>query len=147
MKIKDLPHPYKEMALIEQEAQGNKRNKKLRLSNFKIEGGFDWRHSICGEYFWVDVDRYNHPEITPEIKAKFSSVFKDETEDKYKELDLFIILKGLELLKAEFEKDFDRENGFHFENKDAILRSPSRHNLLSVNNQIDIINEFINLKK
>jgi hypothetical protein len=83
MKIKDLPQPYKEMALIEQEEQGNKRNKKLRLTNFKNQDNFDWMHSICGDNFWVDVDRYNYPEITPEIKAKFPSVFKDELIEKW----------------------------------------------------------------
>jgi hypothetical protein len=139
--IKELRQPYKEMALIEQEAQTGRRNDKETLLF-----AFNWDCGVCGNDFWNDVYGGNYPEITHEIKAKFPSVFKEEIEDKYKELDLFIILKGLELLKAEFEKDFDRENGFYFENKDAILRSPSRHNLLSVNRQIDIINEFINLK-
>jgi hypothetical protein len=61
MKIKDLPQPYREMALIEQEAQGNKRNEKLRLSRFMLEGNFGWRKSNCGADFWNDVYNGNTP--------------------------------------------------------------------------------------
>jgi|31_taG_2_1085359.scaffolds.fasta_scaffold23223_3 hypothetical protein len=65
MKIKDLKQPYKEMALIEQEAQWNERNE-----NEYLKASFFW-----GDDFWVDVYFGRTPEITPEIKAKFPSVF------------------------------------------------------------------------
>jgi len=139
--IKDIKQPYKEMALIEMKKQRDFSDENLRLTE-----AVSWRKTILGYCFWDKVNREIYPEITPEIKAKFPSVFKDEMSDKYKELNLFLILEGLELLKDEFEKDFDRELGFQFENKDAILRSPTRRNLLVVNNQIDIINEIINFK-
>jgi hypothetical protein len=139
--IKNIKQPYKEMALIEQEVQGFKRCEDKVLGE-----AFIWANSLCGYLFWEDVSIVNYPEITTEIETKFPSVFKDELIEKYKELNLSFILEGLELLKDEFEKDFDRELGFQFENKDAILRSPTRRNLLSVNNQIDIINEIINFK-
>ena len=77
MKIKDLPKPYREMALIEQEAQGNERNEDLKLIADIEDGNFCWQNSLCGDDFWIDVDDENYPEITPEIKAKFPSVFKD----------------------------------------------------------------------
>ena len=71
--IKDLKQPYREMALIEQEVQGNKRNDEQPLSF-----AFNWVDSILGLFFWASVHLGEHPEITPEIKAKFPSVFKDE---------------------------------------------------------------------
>jgi hypothetical protein len=80
MKIKDLPQPYREMALIEQEEQGNKRDENLELVDDTEDGNFCWEDSLCGDDFWIDVDDENCPEITPEIKAKFPSVFKDEIE-------------------------------------------------------------------
>jgi len=83
MKIKDLKQPYKEMALIEQEAQGNKRNEDLSLNYLRCEGNFDWDCSLSvGLFSWHDVRNGNYPEITPEIKAKFPSVFKDYTVDE-----------------------------------------------------------------
>ena len=75
MKIKDLKQPYKEMALIEQEAQWNERNENLKLISDVEDGNFCWDNSFCGVDFWIDVDEENYPEITPEIKAKFPSVF------------------------------------------------------------------------
>jgi hypothetical protein len=83
MKIKDLPQPYKEMALIEQEEQGNKRDENLELVDDTEDGNFCWEDSLCGDDFWIDVDEQKYPEITPEIKAKFPSVFKDELIEKW----------------------------------------------------------------
>jgi hypothetical protein len=83
MKIKDLPQPYKEMALIEQEAQGNRRDENLELVADIEDGNFCWEDSLCCNYFWIDVDEENYPKITPEIKAKFPSVFKDELIEKW----------------------------------------------------------------
>ena len=80
MKIKDLPQPYRQMALIEQEAQGNERNENLELVIDVEYGNFDWAYSFCGGDFWFEVDGQKHPEITPEIKAKFPSLFKDYQE-------------------------------------------------------------------
>jgi hypothetical protein len=91
MKIKDLPQPYRELALIEQESQGNERNENLKLIADVEDGNFCWDNSFCGDDFWIDVDEENYPEITPEIKAKFPSVFKEvliekwELEAKYHE--------------------------------------------------------------
>jgi hypothetical protein len=75
MKIKDLKQPYKEMALIEQEAQGNPINEDEYL-----KASFFWNESFCKHDFWEDAYWGRTPEITPEIKAKFPSVFKDDKE-------------------------------------------------------------------
>lgn len=77
--IKDLKQPYREMALIEQEAQGNKRNKNLRLYKYNHQENFSWEDSILGYSFWANVYNEDYPEITPEIKSKFPSVFKKDT--------------------------------------------------------------------
>ena len=82
MKIKDLKQPYKEMALIEQEAQGNERNEDLSLGDIKSLGNFSWEDSVLGFIFWGIVCNGDYPEITPEIKAKFPSVFRDNTVDE-----------------------------------------------------------------
>jgi hypothetical protein len=83
MKIKHLPQPYKEMALIEQEKQGNKRDENLLLIADVEDGNFCWSDSLCGSDFWYNVAEQNYPEITPEIKSKFSSVFNYELIDKW----------------------------------------------------------------
>jgi hypothetical protein len=81
--IKDLLNPYKEMALIEQEAQGNERNEKIKLDKSTHQGNFKWQESILGYSFWANVCSQDYPEITPEIKAKFPSVFKVELIEKW----------------------------------------------------------------
>ena len=121
MKIKDLPQPYREMALIEQEAQGNKRNEILRLTKFKKEGNFDWEYSICYFVFWDNVNKLKYPEITPEIKAKFPSVFNYEAENEIMRL---------------FEK-YEQQTFYFYCIKDEYYKILAK----------EIVEKFINLKK
>ena len=63
MKIKDIPFPaLRELALEEQERQGNKRNDNISLFASKEEGGFNWDKSELGEEFWDNVDDENYAE-------------------------------------------------------------------------------------
>jgi hypothetical protein len=82
--IKYLEQPYKEMALIEQENQGNKRNEKVGLADSIEEGNFRWSRSLAGPDFWEESNMGNQPEITPEILKKFPTL-KKETNEPFKE--------------------------------------------------------------
>lgn len=76
MKIKDLKEPYRSMALIEQEVQRYDRNEEEYLG---ID--FIWGESKIGFPFWNNVDNGYYPEITPEIKLKFPTIFGEKEPD------------------------------------------------------------------
>ena len=86
MKIKDLQHPYKEMALINQERQGNERDENADLDVWcgrMVPTSFAWDDTKEGYDFWSDVYYGKHPEITPEIKANYPEVFGEDNQPKY----------------------------------------------------------------
>ena len=61
MKIKDIPFPaLRELAMEEQERQGNKRNEDLHIYNPSNFNNFDWDKSKLGEAFWqcVNIEDY-----------------------------------------------------------------------------------------
>lgn len=61
MKIKDIPFPaLRELALEEQERQGNERSCNAHLTTCKSEGNFDLNESKLGEVFWecVSIGHY-----------------------------------------------------------------------------------------
>ena len=63
MKIKDIPFPaLRELALEEQERQGNKRNEDLHLFADKSERNFYWNKSKLGEIFWHCVSTGDYEE-------------------------------------------------------------------------------------
>lgn len=130
MKIKDLQHPYKEMALINQERQGNERDEEKELNTYFVEGGFFWSKTTEGAFFWINVNKGESPEITPEIKANYPEVFgegrhddkcwtiSNEPEPKYGDTvwvrdypyeswmkRFFIDLTGLDFCKAVHKQD------------------------------------------
>jgi len=126
MKIKDLKQPYREMALIEQEAQGNERNEGMSLNYLRCEGNFDWDCSLSvGLFSWCDVRNGNYPEITPEIKAKFPSVFKDYT------------VKELIQLFEKYEDPAEDCSGCYYFIRDEHYKKLAE----------EILEKFINLKK
>jgi hypothetical protein len=124
MKIKDLPEPYREMALIEMEAQGRLRDCELSLMQ-----AISWSRALCNHTFWHAVYCRLNPEITPEIKAKFPSVFKDELIEKW--------LKQ----KAKYE-----ELAKKYENN-QLQHYKYIHKALAVRDCIKDYEQFINLKK
>lgn len=63
MKIKDIPFPaLRELALEEQERQGNKRNEDLDMLFSVMKGNFDWSKTKLGEAFWYYVNTTNYKE-------------------------------------------------------------------------------------
>lgn len=120
MKIKDLKQPYREMALIEQEAQTGRRNDDETLLL-----AFNWDDSFLDFIFWGIVCNEDYPEITPEIKAKFPSVFKDDT------------VKELIQLFEKYEDSAEDYSGYYYFIRDEHYKKLAE----------EIAEKFINLKK
>lgn len=62
MKIKDLPPKLKELALQEQERQGNVRDEELDLFDDKDDGNFMWDEAKQPMEFWPIVERGGYEE-------------------------------------------------------------------------------------
>ena len=73
--IKDLDEPYKEMALIEQERAGHPRQSNMNLCSSLNKGNFLWRKAGAPGHFWSQVNKGESPTITPEIEAKYPTIF------------------------------------------------------------------------
>lgn len=69
MKIKNLKEPYKEMALKNQELQGNPRNEELDLDEDADHGNFLWDTSLEGYDFWGLVEDGFNPEMLSKDKT------------------------------------------------------------------------------
>jgi hypothetical protein len=77
IKIKDLKEPYREMALINQERQGNTRDDSQYLNRDREIGNFSWDDTNESFYFWSKVNGGSSEKITPEIEINYPSIFID----------------------------------------------------------------------
>ena len=82
--IAELPYPYKEMALVNMEIQGRKRNK-----NEFLDFAFTWMETIEGHDFWDLINNNSLPQLTPEIKANYPTIFGKEESKKDHAISFF----------------------------------------------------------
>lgn len=82
--IKDLPKQYKELALKNQELQGNKRNPNMDLSTNMLTGNFKWENTPEGWDFWAKINRgeYSHTPSS-EISMKITKTEKIKVKGKH----------------------------------------------------------------
>lgn len=122
--ISQLPHPYSEMALRNQVAQGNERNGGKYINDDKDQGNFYWGETQEKFDWWLDVKRADtpdqYPPITPEIKS--NPIYEGiEWEKKgtslFEELFKTSDMETEEGTMTELEKSIWDEYGKHFSNR------------------------------